>query len=148
MCLCSHSDKVVKEAQHSHSKHLSRKGTPLERISIIGHKNFNQILMSMANTTSAFRTTECTGRLLVSDKITLFSKATKKPPVTVKGVPSEKNSASCSHSMPASAGESHPNFKTAMCRYGNRCIYGDKCRSVYCSIGIPPPSLSHSVTLF
>lgn len=123
----------MKEAQHTYSKQISRKGTPLERISIIGHKNLNQILKSMASTTSAFKTTDCTGRLQVSDKITLFSKVNKKPPVSVKPTPSEISSASASssHNLPASAGESHPNFKTTMCRYGNRCIYAEKCRSVF-----------------
>lgn len=134
--LYSHCDKVVKEAQQSYPKLVNRKGsdvsrTPLERASIVGHKNFNQILKIMANTSSAFRATDCAGRLLVSDKISTINKAAKAKIVGAGTATAPESSASSPHNLPASAGDSHPNFKTALCRYGERCIYGERCRYKY-----------------
>lgn len=150
----SHSDKAAKEAQRSY-KQLNRKGdsarSPLDRICSIGHKNFNQILMLMANTMSAFRTTECTGRLLMSDKIMTYNKAHKvKVPATpiasIKGTVSGHvdSAASSPYNLPASAGESHPNFKTAMCRYGDRCIYGERCSFAHSESELRIPSYAVS----
>jgi hypothetical protein len=127
----SHSEKCVKEAQHTHPKILNRKGsvanTPLERLcSNVVHKDFNQILMHMANTPGPFRATECTARLSVSDKISTINKAKAK----ISATAASDSSGSAAHNISASAGDSHPNFKTAMCRYGDRCIYGERCRYV------------------
>ena len=130
---------MVKEVLQIHSKIVNRKGdnsrTPLERACNIGHKSFNQILMLMASSTSLFRTTECTGRLIVSEKISTACKTIKQKTLLPNKsmLPPHTESSASPHNLPASAGEYHPNFKTAMCRYGDRCIYGERCRYCRCS---------------
>ena len=113
--------------------------TPLERIHNLGHKKLNHVLLVISNCPDTFRHVECTGRLVVLDKNQNnkgggnktrigASSSTKKNISTDMVGPKTESTIPSISALPPTAGESHPNYKTTMCRYRDRCIYGERCR--------------------